>query len=218
MKPVNRSKLASFFHDALCVIFVLYGAWLALSILGAAVIIINPHSWVSRLYLNTTMFELIPLDQAQKYTVACTAPASSIEMKLLGYFTWRTGDRLLNALFFLGFFLSQGLYLVVINQLRKILDTIKEGIPFANENIRRIRTLGFCLIGAELVRILVGYFFITYLKGTLSVPGARLLYLDFAFYWEWLNLGVIFAGFIILVIAEVFKIGIHLREEQELTI
>jgi hypothetical protein len=139
-------------------------------------------------------------------------------MELLGHFKNRTGNRVYNFLVLLGLLLWQGLYLVVINQLKKFLFTITEGTSFVNENVRRIRMLGFCLIAAELVRIVFGYIFITYMKGTVSVPGARISYLDFAFYWEFLNLEIIFAGFIILVIAEVFKIGINLREEQELTI
>jgi hypothetical protein len=165
------------------------------------------------------MLELSPSDSTQVYTANSSDPSTQLEMKLLGFFTIRIGNRVYNSWLLPGFLLYGGFYLVVINQLRKFLFTITAGTPFVNENARRIGMMGFCFIGAELVRILLeGILLITYLKKTISVPGTRLSYLDFFFYWDWLNLEIIFAGFILLVIAEVFKVGINLREEQELTI
>jgi hypothetical protein len=218
MNIIKKSKLAVFFHYLISIFYCLYIGWLALIILGSLLIIIDPDSSVSRYFVSTTMFELSPLDSTQVYKANSSDPSAQLEMELLGHFKNRTGNRVYNFLVLLGLLLWQGLYLVVINQLKKFLFTITEGTSFVNENVRRIRMLGFCLIAAELVRIVFGYIFITYMKGTVSVPGARISYLDFAFYWEFLNLEIIFAGFIILVIAEVFKIGINLREEQELTI
>ncbi len=218
MKTIKKSKLAVFFHYLISIFYCLYIGWLAFNILVVISIIIEPDGSSSRLSTTSTMFELSPLDSTQVYTANSSDPAIQVNMKLYGYFLFRKGNRVYNSLLLLGFLLSQGFYLVALNQLRKFLFTITEGTPFVNENARRIRMLGFCLIGAELVRIFYQYFIVTYLKGTVSVPGARVSYVDFGFYLDWLNLEIIFAGFIILVIAEVFKIGINLREEQELTI
>jgi len=218
MKAIKKSKLAVFFHYLISIFYCLYIGWLALNILILISIIIDPSSSASRFSTVSTMFELSPLDSTQAYTANSSDPSIQINMKLFGYFLFRKGNWVYNSLLLLGFLLSQGFYLVALNQLRKFLFTITEGTPFVNENARRIRMLGFCLIGAELVRIIYQYIVVTYLKGTVSVPGARVSYGDFFFYLDWLNLEIIFAGFIILVIAEVFKIGINLREEQELTI
>ena len=218
MKTIKKSKLAVFFHYLISIFYCLYILWFALVILAVLLTIIDPESPVARLHHTTTMFELSPLDSTQVYTANSSDPSAQIEMKLLGYFTIRVGNRVYNSWLLLGFLLCGGFYLVVINQLRKFLFTITAGTPFVNENAGRISMMGFCLIGAELVRIFIEGILIFYLKGTVSVPGARVSYLDFNFYWDWLNLEIIFAGFIILVIAEVFKVGINLREEQELTI
>jgi hypothetical protein len=218
MKTIKKSKLVVFFHHMIVIFYYLYIAWLASNILVSMLIIINPDSSASRFTSVSTMYELSPLDSTQVYTANSSDPSAQIEMKLMGWCLFRKGNRVYNSLLLLGFLLSQGFYLVAFNQLRKFLFTITEGTPFVDENARRIRMLGFCLIGAELVRIFYQYILITYLKGTVSVPGARISELHFVWYLDWLNLEIIFGGFIILVIAEVFKVGINLRKEQELTI
>ena len=218
MNETKKSLLADILINIVTIVYALYIVWIGLNILVYIGVLTNPGRAGSKFFSITTMFELSPSDLARNFSVTSSDPAAAVDMKLLGYFKMRTGNRGFNSLIMLGFLLWQGLYLVVINQLRKILFSIRAGNPFVNKNIRRIRLLGDCLIGAELVRILGGFLYITFFKGTLSVPGTRLDYLDFPFYWEWLNLEIIFAGILILLIAEVFRVGIKLREEQELTI
>jgi hypothetical protein len=159
-----------------------------------------------------------PTGDTPSYNVIIEDSSVSAQMDLMGYFTVRTTNRGHYAVLLLFTLVYGGLYFLVLYQLKSIFGSIDEGNPFARENIRRIRLLGGGLIAAELARIGFEYMVVTFVKGLISVQGGELSYLNIFFYLKWLNLDIIFAGLVILGIAEVFKVGVHLREEQELTI
>ena len=102
--------------------------------------------------------------------------------------------------------------LVVLYQLRRVFGTLAAGDPFVRENATRIRMIGFAVLGMELVRVLVLSAQAYYLRANFSFTGIQLRTLPHP------DLGVLFLGLVLLVIAEVFRQGADLREEQSLTV
>lgn len=102
--------------------------------------------------------------------------------------------------------------LAIIYQLKKIFATLAAGSPFILENAKRIQQIAvlifsgaiFQLFAAQLMgRVFVGSVFV---EGVTFIVDAKP------------NLGALFLGLVILVLAEVFRQGAQLKEEQDLTI
>jgi len=104
------------------------------------------------------------------------------------------------------------LAMLVLWQLRQVFRTLEDGAPFDAENARRIRWVGFAMILGEIFRASALGFWTYYAAARFESEqmyfGASL---DF-------NLIAIIHGLVILVIAEVFRSGTRLEEDQSLTV
>ncbi len=115
--------------------------------------------------------------------------------------------------------LSVGYYLVMLFVVRKIVLSAQYKTPFVDANVFRLRMLGIMLLLIEplswlgktiMLRNLPAYVEVEFFKRSydqlsLGVP--------FQFFSTW-----IIAGVLVLILAEVFRSGITLRNENELTI
>lgn len=100
----------------------------------------------------------------------------------------------------------------MLGQLRALFRTLSDGQPFVPANAWRIRRIGWAIIVAELARTAVVWF-----EGYYAMTHFHAEGFHFAAQTE-LNLFVIVNGLILLVIAEVFRTGTRLDEEQSLTV
>ncbi len=104
------------------------------------------------------------------------------------------------------------LALWVLGNLRAVFRTLRDGRPFVRANATRIRTIAWLFIIGELARATMVFFQNYYAMIHFSADGLRFnAPLD-------LNFTAIIDGLIILVIAEVFRAGTRLDEEQSLTV
>lgn len=96
--------------------------------------------------------------------------------------------------------------------LRKILATVIAEHPFATSNVRRMRTLGFLLLGVSLLRPLVEYLVAKLVLAKISVDNVVLSppisFSEDAF----------LGGLLLLVLATIFAYGSRLEHEQSLTV
>jgi hypothetical protein len=104
------------------------------------------------------------------------------------------------------------LALWVIGQLRAVFRTLRDGRPFVPANATRIRWIAYSVIIGELARSAIVFFENYYAMTHFSADGLRFdVRPD-------VNVFAIICGLIILVIAEVFRAGTRLDEEQSLTV
>ena len=100
----------------------------------------------------------------------------------------------------------------VVAQLRALFRTMSESHPFAPGNARRVQRVGWAVILTEPVRAAMTYAANSFAQANFVGDGLRFVtFIDF-------NIGTILSGLIILVIAEVFRIGTRLDEDQSLTV
>ncbi|MBC8345295.1 MAG: DUF2975 domain-containing protein [Candidatus Marinimicrobia bacterium] len=119
---------------------------------------------------------------------------------------------MLMVVFFLLNLVVSGLILWVIYALWKIVQSVRQKNPFIVKNGRRLRIIAFSMIGIELIQGLANLIKMLYLEPRLNFDTILVqskIHISFH---------VIVAGLVILVIAEAFRIGAELKEEQELTI
>src|SRR5262249_29615233 len=102
------------------------------------------------------------------------------------------------------------LVLWALGQLRAVLRTLRDGKPFAPANALRIRRIAWLAIVGELVRSAVVFFENHYAVTHFVSEG-----LQFSARPE-VNVFAIVNGLIILIVAEVFRIGARLDEDQSL--
>jgi hypothetical protein len=104
------------------------------------------------------------------------------------------------------------LILWVLVQLRAVFRALRAGQPFVPANAIRIRRIAYAVIVGEIARALLVYTGMRYAAAHFSIQGVR-----FEARPD-INIVAIICGLIILVIAEVFREGTRLDEEQSLTI
>jgi hypothetical protein len=100
----------------------------------------------------------------------------------------------------------------VLHQLRSLFGALRDGRVFARENVRHVQRVGWAVLLIEPLRAAITYSAQAYAQTHFVADGVRFTTdLDF-------NLGTIFGGLVILVIAEVFRAGTELDEDRSLTI
>jgi len=102
--------------------------------------------------------------------------------------------------------------LLVVYQLRNIIATLAAGSPFVPANAERIRFIGWVVIVGELVGELIEFLGHLAVVATFDAHGLT-------FRWSLdISATTLFWGFVLLALAEVFRQGVEMREEQSLTV
>lgn len=100
----------------------------------------------------------------------------------------------------------------IVTLLRGVFRSLSQGLPFVVANARRVRWVGLAVIFGEFARAGIVYFWSYYTSLRFMADGLR-----FAASVD-INPITIIGGLALLVIAEVFREGAQLQEDQSLTI
>lgn len=104
------------------------------------------------------------------------------------------------------------LWLLILDRLTRFTATLRFGLPFVAENGRRLRTIGLAVVGAWGVEVLSNLIVHAYARAHFVLErGSIATGFD-------ANLLMLFVGLMLLVIAEVFRLGTWLQEEQDATV
>lgn len=107
---------------------------------------------------------------------------------------------------------SMPVVLVIIYQLRQLFREFAGENPFTLSNAKRVRVIGFAVLAWSVLsavgEVLLGY----YIMNSVHIPGV-----EFGVNIK-LDLTVVFLGFVVLVLAEIFSMAAGIKEEQDLTI
>lgn len=102
--------------------------------------------------------------------------------------------------------------LVVIHNLRRVFSSLVEETPFLADNVRRVRIIGAAVIAGTVFNGILHTIIGAYLSNAIQLPGLE-LQANVS-----LNFTSIFLGAVILILAEVFRLGAEMQEEQDLTV
>lgn len=116
------------------------------------------------------------------------------------------------ALYILGFALGMAPAFLIVILLRKIAASVVAGEPFAEANIDRIRALGGFVIAFEFLRGAVQF-----ALGMAVITTSTMEEFSLIAWGEW-NLGIFVLGVVILALAEVFRHGLELQADVDLTV
>ncbi|RPI22863.1 MAG: DUF2975 domain-containing protein [Acidobacteria bacterium] len=99
--------------------------------------------------------------------------------------------------------------LLILRRLRAILSTLKQGTPFVPANVSRIRTIGILTIAVEIVSAAMTMWWAYQVTGPMRTTG-----LHFRTTFDLGGWGI-FAGAILIVLSEVFRIGAEMKGDLE---
>ncbi len=111
------------------------------------------------------------------------------------------------------FIISLLVALVVVSRLRRIFTTLIDGDPFVPENATHLRVIWMTLVAYEILRMVVtsGAIMTLHLSGAMTQMSGLRGGLS-------INGGLWLAVAVLVVLAEIFREGARLRDEQKLTI
>jgi Protein of unknown function (DUF2975) len=207
MKTIGERSIASSIR------IVLDAAWwlIVVSLVLLAGLLVLSF-WVDLDVQNVTMNlpVAVELDAADGNSISLETDARIEKLRGNLRFPVRSGAFVSGSMFLIVLLL--GLALWTLTQLRHVFRSLSRGLLFVPENARRIRWVGFTVIFGELARAALVYFWSYYTSLHFTANGLR-----FVASTEF-NPITLVAGFAILVIAEVFREGTRLHEDQSLTI
>jgi hypothetical protein len=102
--------------------------------------------------------------------------------------------------------------LLVLSFLRRIFASLVDGHPFTMDNARRIRWIAITVLCGEVAGSVVVFITQRYIRSNFESQGLT-LNADLA-----LDLSTIFVGLVLLVLAELFRIGSELQIDKDLTV
>jgi len=104
------------------------------------------------------------------------------------------------------------LVILLIYWFIKLIFNINKSIIFEWKNVKLLRKIGILLIGFYVCGIIFAFLFGNYASSLVSIPG---YFLDNSKFFSY---GSLIQGIIALIVAEIFAIGLKLKEEQDLTV
>jgi hypothetical protein len=218
MKAMGKGSIASFLTVLLNVAWGMVALGLALT---ALLLVLSPlvegPMEVDASWLVVGSHMTIPVSfNLDARTHRVTAPSLGIEDAQIQdahgllRFPARRGAFFVGNAILLTFMFALALW--VLGLLRAVFRTLRDGQPFVAANATRIRWIACGVIVGELARSGIVFFENYYAMAHFSADGLRF---DAR---PDLNVFAIIHGLIILVIAEVFRAGTRLDEEQSLTV
>jgi len=106
---------------------------------------------------------------------------------------------------------------LMLLQLRRAFANLSAGTPFPRDNIRRIRVAGWAILGMAAVELAIDAAAMVFYHATTTVAGEPV-----AIPWEILlvdfPLATILAGLAMVILAEIFRAGADLQDDQALTV
>lgn len=213
--PGSLSTPARILLDAL---LVLIGMYLALEVLLFAILLVNPLHPV-RHYFQVTAFAAVPSGVWHPAHLVGVDPRSAtVQADPWVYLTYRPVSRLFVLVPAIANLSAWACVLLVLANLRRAFMNIAAGTPFPRANIRCIRTAGWGILGFAAIEVLISAGMSAYMRATTTIAGQPAgfplgLWLAIGF-----PLGTIVSGLAVVILAEIFKAGADLQDDQALTV
>lgn len=222
MKTISYKALRLILNVSL-ILYILGGALMTIFLLGKG---LDEETTTFRIGLPTKSYYTLDQQEAVVHSQSSEVLSPALVTNKVGI-EFKTDSTYIRSIF-IGYGASCYLYsLVIFLFVRAFINSLGDNSVFTTSNVRRLRIIGILLLLVEPLNSLQDYFMQSlieeYFSHTiLNVNGGIIRFLGFwlgsttasgTFVSSW-----IIAGLIILVIAEVFKRGLEMKQEQDLTI
>ncbi len=183
--------------------FLWYGQWV---VAGLILIKIVLHLFSAHnSFIWPVSFETVihPNIIAIEDITSATIQTSKGMLSFNALWSWKT-----NGIMLIGTLLIGAPFLIITYQLRKIFKSFEAEDTFIKPNLYRLRYIGIILIVFPIAKYIFGFVYITYLN----------THFDGYNFTNGMDFLPLLFGLFMLILAEVFRIGVEYREDNNLTI
>ncbi|MDA3780420.1 MAG: DUF2975 domain-containing protein [Bacteroidales bacterium] len=213
MSIVRNKKIIRFTHILLSIVLVISILGFVLIVVAFALSLINPsfHSYASFLDVPISIKQSgdVVLQGGEVYSVFLRDARISFSI-IDAYSGLKTINFIFNVCVYL---VASFIFFILWKIFSSLKNSVKTNNPFNYTNIKRIKLIAYALFLFSFFNISYILFLKYYWIEKIIINNLKM---DVVFNWE--SVETLFLGIIILVIAEVYRIGTEIKKEQELTI
>ncbi len=151
----------------------------------------------------------MPVDSIYSKT---TEKYYKVEYTSMKFYPHQEASSLYNIASMISSFAMMIIFFILIIAFWKVISSVKRAVIFERCNIRRLRIIGFCFALIALLSGILEFIVVIETKKLITIDGYSILS------GEWFASSLWIYALISFLIAEIFAIGLRLKEEQELTI
>ena len=219
MRLFGRDSVSTPILAILDGLLLVVGFVVSLEVLVFLALLVNPSHPLRAYFQVTTIAEVPPAIWPTDglVQVAPGSTSAAAEAEPWAYIRFRPGTRLFVLASVVVALAWRACIIIVLLLLRRVLLNISPASPFPRANIRCIRHMGWAILAMAVLDLLIGAGMMTYMRATVAVAGrpavvpSAMLVANF----PW---GTILAGLAVVVLAEIFRAGADLQDEQSLTV
>jgi hypothetical protein len=196
---------------------VIAGLLIAAQAVIVALLLVNPLHPVREHFRVTTM-AIVPAGVwPPEGVVRVESGIATARIDPWAYITYQPASRSFVAVAAVVSFSWWACAVLVLLHLRRAFTNVSAGTPFPRDNIRCIRRTGIAILGMAAVELIIDALMCGFMRATTTVAGGPavvpldMLLVDFP-------LGTILAGLAVVILAEVFRAGADLQDDQALTV
>jgi len=199
------------------VLLVVAALLIAVQVVVTAVLLVNPLHSLRQHFQVTTMVTVPARVWSPEGVVRVEPGIATARVDPWAYITYQPASRWFVAVTAVLSFSWWACVMLVVLHLRRAFTNVSAGTPFPRDNIRCIRVAGWAILGMAAVQMIIDAVMLGFMRATTTVAGGRavvpldMLQVDFP-------LGTILAGVAVVILAEVFRAGADLQDDQALTV
>jgi len=216
---IPKSRLASVLNGILSFFYFL----IIVATIGVTISLIGAQIEPEKYQLNSLedfqiIYKMSLLEQKENL-ISTNADFTILGIQELATISFTTKNRFALLMLFVTAYVFLAFSFIIILQLKKFLKSIEIGQPFQKENVNTIRIVAYAMIAEPMISLLGISGFTYYLYQPVQIENTR-----FTIFWMALFDKIpdafwqAFYGLVILLIAEIFRLGTKLKEEQALTV
>lgn len=203
-------KVLCYIAFGLGILYFLYQMW------GFAMIFKHADDLGKYMHMSSSIYQLTDQEAGQKEYRSENGRVRLTLHGLYGELRYRNMTRRLVVIIWFGELVLFVCFFLAIVQLANIFEDLNAGKVFEADSARRLHRVGLAVVMGTLFSPLWNVLWVWLFRGDIRVPGTRIPWILIV--WTRVNLGLLLSGLLLLVVAEAFRIGYKLHEEQQLTV
>ena len=217
MRLYGAGSISTPARVVLDVFLVIAGLLIAAEVVVVVVLLVNPLHPIRQHFQSTTI-AAVPAEVWPPEGVVRVEPGIAIaRVDPWAYIRYQPASRWFVAVTAAVSFSWWACALLMLLSLRRAFSNLSGGTPFPRDNIRCIRRTGLAFLGMAAVELITDAIGLGFICATTTIAGRSVV-----IPWEvWLMdfpLGTILAGLAVVILAEVFRAGADLQDDQALTV
>jgi hypothetical protein len=217
MRLYGAGSISTPVRTVLDAFLVIAGVLIAAQALAIIVLLVNPLHPV-RQYFQATTIAAVPAEVWSPEGVVRVQPGIAIaRVDPWAYIKYRPASRWFVAVTAAVSYSWWACALLMLLSLRRAFNNLSGGTPFPRDNIRCIRRTGLAILGMAAVELITDAVGLCFIRATTTVAG-RSAVIPLEVWLIDFPLGTILAGLAVVILAEVFRAGADLQDDQALTV